>query len=275
MSIYENPVVNTAIGFTPVLGDIQSGAEAIRSAMKGNYGEAALNAVGLLPFVPSLGGMARAADTPITQAMRQPDMATTPVSQAMRQADLPNNPNFTNWFGGSKMTNADGTPMVLYHGSPYDIGEHTVGKKAEFHRGRRGAIFFSPDPAFASTFAGGEMAAKYGKKPNVMPVFIKAENPFDFENPEHVNRIMGMVKGYDDFDRKRIASGLYEAIEDRDVQKALKQAGFDSFFVKEKGVKNIGVFEPTQIKSATGNKGTYDPKNPDIISAINQLQQVA
>lgn len=97
MSIYENPVVNTAIGFTPVLGDIQSGAEAIRSAMKGNYGEAALNAVGLLPFVPALGGMARAADTPITQVMRQPDMATTPVTQAMRQADLLNNPNVTNF----------------------------------------------------------------------------------------------------------------------------------------------------------------------------------
>ena len=61
MEVYDNPVVNTAIGFTPVVGDIQSGVEAIRSAMKGNYGEAALNAVGLLPFVPALGGMTRAA----------------------------------------------------------------------------------------------------------------------------------------------------------------------------------------------------------------------
>jgi hypothetical protein len=68
MAAYENPAVNTAIGFTPVAGDIQSGAEAIRSAMKGNYGEAALNAVGLLPFVPALGGMARNA-SPISKAL--------------------------------------------------------------------------------------------------------------------------------------------------------------------------------------------------------------
>ena len=45
--------------FTPVVGDIKSGYEAVDAAKQGNYGEAALNAAGLLPFVPSLGGMIR------------------------------------------------------------------------------------------------------------------------------------------------------------------------------------------------------------------------
>jgi hypothetical protein len=55
--MYENPVVNTAISLTPGAGDIQSAFEAVNAAQKGNWGEAGLNALGVLPFVPALGGI--------------------------------------------------------------------------------------------------------------------------------------------------------------------------------------------------------------------------
>jgi hypothetical protein len=42
--------------FIPVTGDVQSGILAAQDVKKGNYGSAALNAVGLLPFVPSFAG---------------------------------------------------------------------------------------------------------------------------------------------------------------------------------------------------------------------------
>lgn len=42
---------------TPGIGDAMSGYDAVKSASEGNYGEAALNGVGLLPFVPAMGGM--------------------------------------------------------------------------------------------------------------------------------------------------------------------------------------------------------------------------
>ena len=47
------------LGFTPVVGDILSGYDAIQAARQGNYGEAALNAIGLLPFVPSMAGVTK------------------------------------------------------------------------------------------------------------------------------------------------------------------------------------------------------------------------
>jgi hypothetical protein len=47
----------TALGFTPIVGDVMSGYDAIQAARQGNYGEAALNAIGLLPFVPSMAGV--------------------------------------------------------------------------------------------------------------------------------------------------------------------------------------------------------------------------
>ena len=53
-------------------------------------------------------------------------------------------------------------------------------------------------------------------------------------------------------------------VEQADVQEAIQMAGFDSFYTKEHGRKNIAVYEPTQVKSATGNVGTYDISNPDV-----------
>lgn len=41
---------------TPV-GDVASGLLAAQDVSKGNYGSAALNALGLLPFIPSMGGV--------------------------------------------------------------------------------------------------------------------------------------------------------------------------------------------------------------------------
>jgi hypothetical protein len=46
-----------ANSFAPVTGDIQSGVMAAQDVAKGNYGSAALNAAGLLPFVPALGAI--------------------------------------------------------------------------------------------------------------------------------------------------------------------------------------------------------------------------
>ena len=47
----------------------------------------------------------------------------------------------------------------------------------------------------------------------------------------------------------------------------LKNAGFDSYYVSENGNKNLAVFDPSKIKSAVGNRGTYDPNDPDITKA--------
>ena len=45
--------------FIPVSGDVQSGLMAADDLRNQQYGSAALNAVGLLPFIPSLGGVTK------------------------------------------------------------------------------------------------------------------------------------------------------------------------------------------------------------------------
>lgn len=44
----------TILGFTPVVGDVISGYDALQALRQGNYGEAALAGLGVLPLIPSM-----------------------------------------------------------------------------------------------------------------------------------------------------------------------------------------------------------------------------
>ena len=108
--------------------------------------------------------------------------------------------------------------------------------------------------------------------PNIMPVYVRAETPFDYENPSHVQQVVDELNNNSDSwgrkigekERGDIARGNWERIETQAVQQAMRGLGFDSFYVREGGRKNLAVYSPTQIKSATGNSGDYSTTNPDI-----------
>ena len=95
---------------------------------------------------------------------------------------------------------------------------------------------------------------------NVMPVYVSAQNPFDYENPAHV-KALGLK------DVSDLADNVAKLESDR-VQAAIKAAGFDGFYIKQGNQKNIGVYKSSQIKSATGNVGTFDSSDPDIRYSI-------
>jgi hypothetical protein len=105
--------------------------------------------------------------------------------------------------------------------------------------------------------------------PSVMPVYVSAQNPFDYKDSDQRDALYRQLqKSYnfsDDPDiMYLIKMGDWKTIESQVVQEAIKKLGHDGFYVSEGGQKNLAVYDPAQIKSATGNIGTYDPKNPDI-----------
>jgi len=53
-------------------------------------------------------------------------------------------------------------------------------------------------------------------------------------------------------------------LDDPGLMAALQAAGFDGLVMKEEGVKTFAAFSPEQVKSAIGNRGTFDPADPDI-----------
>jgi hypothetical protein len=233
-------------------------------------------------------------------------------SSQRKQVDTP---EFKRWFKNSKIVDEAGRPRVMYHGTTEDI--------TAFRPGVADAIFVTADPKFANEFSErglGTDPADWHKtmesdelQPNVMPVFVKAENPFDYENPEHIAALEGhlakqliadaaipadqralftpehlasiertnkvaygqMAKNMAD----KVASGEWDYIERENVQEAIKALGHDGFYVAENDLtgehtKNLGVYSAEQIKSATGNSGSFDPMNPDIRMSSQRMDEL-
>jgi Large polyvalent protein associated domain 38/ADP-Ribosyltransferase in polyvalent proteins len=111
---------------------------------------------------------------------------------------------------------------------------------------------------------------------NVMPLFVKAEKPFDFDNPEHVKAVL-KESGKDIDPAQFNRTNNWTTVENPDIQNAIKDLGFDSFYVNENGRKNLAVYEPSQIKSATGNVGAYGqrPITEEEAEAVGMTQAEA
>ena len=159
------------------------------------------------------------------------------------------------------------------------------------YRDERNAVFLSPDPKFTRHFSV-EGYTDTGQAPTTYPVHVQARNPFDFDNPKHRENLW---KTYHDIyynpeselyahgphdtasektlAEMRMKKRIYESHKDENnwplfenpnVQEAIQDMGHDSFYIKERGTKNLGVYDPRRIKSAIGNRGTYDINEPDI-----------
>lgn len=215
-----------------------------------------------------------------------PEWAKATGNDSMRQyaQRLTETPEFKRWAsedGYSVLREASGKPKVFYHGSAESFNEF----KPEYGIDSGGrAVFFSSDPDLAEDFAWSRYDA-IGDEPfddgsipgaQVYPVFLRAKNVFDHWNSRHVKAVATSLKAMGGKEQGQvsevnrlaglIADGDYGVLENPQVIDAMKDAGFDAFFVKESqshSFDNVAVFDPTQIKSIF-NKGTFDPNNPDI-----------
>ncbi len=186
---------------------------------------------------------------------------------------------FKRWFGSSVLTE-EGRPVVMYHGSPNEFSIFSENKP----------IFISPNPNDAEFFAALKRLGKKQGKPYIYPLWVRAEKPFDFENPDHVQQIMDYMAnnytspenanriqvyghGYKNADElmARLERGDWTYIESANVQQALQALGFDSFHVLEGGKKNLAVFSANQVKSATGNLGDYS-ESKDIRYSLRNVK---
>lgn len=179
------------------------------------------------------------------------------------------NDAFWRWFGDSKVVDADGTPLVVYHG--------TV---ADFSAFKHGDVGFH----FGSVSAGNNRI-EYTKSGDgekiepqcLLPVYLSIKNPLrmadvgDWGNPDIVAAFVAdMVITDDNF------AVRYEAAEAdirassnplNDFRRVFERMGYDGIVydnVAEGGGDSYIAFRPEQIKSATGNRGTFDPRDPDI-----------
>lgn len=169
------------------------------------------------------------------------------------------------WAGDNKVVDSDGNPLVVFHGTGADFTEFSpemIGTNADNRSSATGAFWFSSSEAVSDMFA------NLTDEPVLMPVFIKMENPLVVECEEWARRYDTLDEGFK-FSEGHIAYNI-RWFKDHAIAQA-KQDGHDGIIFNngydgrpDKDAVIYAVFDPTHIKSAIGNVGTYDPNSPDI-----------
>lgn len=165
-------------------------------------------------------------------------------------------PAFKRWFGRSKAVDARGKPLVVYHGSNAtfdtfrrpDISAILADDGASEDEMNQGMGIYFTDNA--------ENAATYGRE--VYPVYLRMLNPLIVD-------AQGENWSYVPF-----RGSFYYA---DDIVSLAEEKGHDgvvflNIYDTKSGNDILSntyiVFDPKQIKSATGNAGTFDPEDPSI-----------
>lgn len=202
----------------------------------------------------------------------------------MPPSELMLDPGFSRWFEGSKGVDEFGEPKMFYHGTnvypEYGLGDFSVFDRMTGVDKLRKPMgmdtvgsWFSDraDEQGAGMYAGyyGDPTRTPGTPGAIMPVYLKYTNPWK-------------PSSFDEFlDRGNELDWNYDATSPRGrfdtepLREWLKESGYDAIQFPRglDGGDQVAtvVLEPTQIKSATGNRGTYDPNDPDIRKARGGL----
>ena len=175
------------------------------------------------------------------------DTTSQPSNMAFSAAPPVDTPAFKRWFGKSKVVDADGKPLVVYHGSTNAIRDVI---DAPY-------FYMTESIAEARAYSGDQISPATGerrgpRKPPPTAVvgefYVKIENPFISDR--HYRYFVREA----DYMRDQVAEWIAE--------------GYDGVIMPWEGefggVRNFIVFDSSQVKSATGNNGNFDPANPDI-----------
>jgi hypothetical protein len=168
------------------------------------------------------------------------------VQQSARQLETP---EFKRWFGDSKVVEAGGRPLVVYHGTSRDKDFDA------FKVGPRGA-WFTTDPFSASGYAeendSGYKVVDYHPKTGfvkkdisarVIPAYLSIQNPAKLSELQY----------------RKISTANNYAKAQAEVFSELKSLGYDGIDYGH-GIW-IALEGSSQIKSAVGNRGTFNPSD--------------
>ena len=158
---------------------------------------------------------------------------------------------FKDWFEDSQVIDADGNPLVVYRRDNELIDEYDFNKTQQNDAGWLGKGFY-----FYGDKNEAERAVGYGKY--LRAFYLKAKNPYYITEEEYKELV-------DANDKEKSAEFTQRLIDD----------GYDSVYWNGDLRQEWVVFDPTQIKSATDNIGTFDGTNKKIhYSLVRQVNPI-
>jgi hypothetical protein len=189
------------------------------------------------------------------------------VSLDSVESDVTDTPAFRKWFGDSEAVDAAGKPLMVYHATRADFDTFTQqpGSDLGFHFGSREQ-------------ASGRGETRQTDSTAVMPVYLSIKHPLRVNDPGYFG-VEHAATGDDVFFRELRGAGVdvRPGMSHREAIGALERAGYDGLVYSndgEGGGDSWVAFRPEQIKSATGNRGTFDPNKPSILDQVDTGTEV-
>lgn len=255
---------------------------------------------GLLP-PPSANGKSNGSSNPsiitVRDMLENVKQADNPDVYVKEPKDQIQTKEFKKWFGNSKVVNADGTPKVMYHGTP----------NGNFDTFKKGANYFTENEQYADRYqnpsASSISTGKLVDNPTTHAVYIKMEKPFDTRDSKareiFEDEFLNQDGGYDEEGEETEHSwvsngtklnentGLPDWTDAEDLYHFIKDKGYDydGIIVDEgadggygSAVVNRGVayvtFEPNQVKNVK-NSGEFDINNPNMYKqSVNGMTEI-
>jgi hypothetical protein len=157
----------------------------------------------------------------------------------------------------------------LYHATPKDFKEFKAGGEDPTLSGP--AIWLSPNaksqPAMHNI---GSRTQEFREGTNVMPVYAQTKSPLLLDDKTMIEWARDVYAG---------GSREFPDLISPKTVEDLKKDGYDSIihadpYGSRGGEQEIIMFEPKKIKSAIGNRGTYDVEDADITKAKGGLTKL-
>jgi hypothetical protein len=175
---------------------------------------------------------------------------------------------FKRWFGKSKIVDPlTKEPLVMYAAGVGELMQASAPGEAL-------VLFERPIDMDTRMQKGGRPTTLEGladKQIANYPVYAKVEKVFDYNNPS-IRRSLKRFLRTKGVDYKAtmalLKRGDVRAIESLPVLSFLHQRGYDGYWIDSAGERVLYVFDPRNVKSATGNVGTFSPYSGHIAYAL-------
>ncbi|MDD4913285.1 MAG: hypothetical protein PHP57_13410 [Sideroxydans sp.] len=195
-------------------------------------------------------------------------------------------PEFKKWFGDSKVADADGKPLVVYHGTASDVSEFDPNRAGDVQKSDWGkGIYFTPNADTADYYRGEAAKNKDTESNRLFDLLEKEEKKTTWSNgtPKYTEEYDKLLKQFraSRSDAENVSGSVmpvylniknplvqpYTSMPDPYLAERAEAAGHDGIFVLSPSgsIDEIVAFHPTQIKSAIGNNGNFDPNDPNIL----------
>ena len=180
----------------------------------------------------------------------------------------------------SKVVDENGEPLVVYHGGGFGQPNNEYDTYTWDADGAGG--WFSPNKDYADLYSYNVESGEELQEP--IAAYLNIRNPFEMGNAERLiveggkstpvlsetaqrlgvseQEILNLID-WREADSNEDAA-LFTINRTKGFADLIKSKGFDGVHADEFGNDTWMIVEPEQIKSATGNVGTFDPNNPDI-----------